>query len=106
MNVLHNFGPMGGSDGITPSAGVTMGKNGNLYGTTTFGGAYGDYGTFFELVRLKNGLWKERIVHNFTNGADGGRPTSDLIKDATGNLYGMAGIGGTYQAGLVFEFTQ
>jgi uncharacterized repeat protein (TIGR03803 family) len=104
-NVLYNFGPKGGGDGMTPPAGVTLGRNGNLYGTTTWGGTYMN-GTFFELVRLKNGQWKERIVHDFTGSDDGGYPTSDLIKDATGNLYGLAGIGGSHLAGVVFEFTQ
>ncbi len=102
--VLYSFGPKGGGDGITPLAGVTMGKHGNLYGTTTWGGTY-TYGTFFELARLKNGQWKETIVHDFTAGADGGDPTSDLIKDPAGNLYGLAGIGGAHAAGAVFEFT-
>jgi uncharacterized repeat protein (TIGR03803 family) len=103
--VLYNFGLKGSSDGTTPEAGVTLGRNGNLYGTTIWGGTY-TYGTVFELVQSKHGHWQERIVHDFTGSADGGFPSSDLIKDAAGNLYGLAGGGGTYLAGAVFQFTQ
>ena len=103
--MLYNFGLKGSSDGTTPEAGVTLGRNGNLYGTTIWGGTY-TYGTVFELVQSKHGHWQERIVHDFTGSADGGFPSSDLIKDAAGNLYGLAGGGGTYLAGAVFQFTQ
>ena len=37
--VLHNFGK--GTDGVSPYAGLTFDASGNLYGTTTLGGAYG-----------------------------------------------------------------
>jgi len=36
---LYNF--TGGNDGINPEAGVTLDAHGNLYGTTSFGGAHG-----------------------------------------------------------------
>jgi uncharacterized repeat protein (TIGR03803 family) len=45
-SVLHSFS---GLDGNYPSADLVMDKKGNLYGTTTFGGAY-DYGTVFKLI--------------------------------------------------------
>jgi uncharacterized repeat protein (TIGR03803 family) len=38
--VLHRF--TGGSDGWNPLAGVTLDKAGNIYGTTAYGGAYGN----------------------------------------------------------------
>lgn len=45
-------GPFGGNaDGIGPEAGLVQGRNGDFYGTTTFGGAYG-YGTIFRLTVL------------------------------------------------------
>jgi len=44
--VLHNFA--GGTDGANPYAGL-IDVNGTLYGTTTYGGAYGD-GTVFALT--------------------------------------------------------
>lgn len=46
--VLHAFG--GGDDGGLPLAGVTIGRNGVLYGTTTAYGPVGKYGTVFALI--------------------------------------------------------
>jgi len=45
-SVLHSFS---GMDGAGPQAGLVMDKEGNLYGTTAFGGTY-DYGTVFKLT--------------------------------------------------------
>src|SRR6267154_868063 len=44
--ILHTFT---GSDGARPMAGMTMDSQGNLFGTTAFGGAFGCCGTAFEL---------------------------------------------------------
>jgi len=99
--VLHSFGP--GTDGTTPVAGVTLDAAGNLYGTTSAGGAYG-YGTIFKLKRSKSG-WTESILHNFQNGSDGAVPYAGLVFDRSGNLYGAAAEGGTGAdvGGTVFE---
>jgi uncharacterized repeat protein (TIGR03803 family) len=43
------------ADGANPFAGLVMDKKGNLYGTTVFGGAYGD-GTVFELTRVASAV--------------------------------------------------
>jgi uncharacterized repeat protein (TIGR03803 family) len=97
--ILHHFSP-NGSDGVIPFAGVTMDKNGNLYGTTNYGGVHG-YGTVFE-VRPANQT--EKILHNFSGGpADGMYPTAGLIFDASGNLYGTTTDGGAIGSGIVFE---
>jgi len=45
---LHDFGQRG--DGAYPEAGVTLDANGNIYGTTSVGGAYGPYGIVFEIT--------------------------------------------------------
>src|ERR1700730_791379 len=50
----------------------------------------------------------ERVLYNFNfnnNGAGGTDPISNLIFDASGNLYGMTGTGGVYGNGTVFELT-
>ena len=44
---LHNFA--GGSDGGDPHGGVILAANGNVYGTTNVGGAYG-YGVIYEIT--------------------------------------------------------
>jgi len=100
---LHNFGQ--GNDGSSPTAGVIFDKVGNLYGTTSMGGAYG-YGTVFELSPTKAGGWSEKVLHHFAyNGTDGIYPYAGLVLDAEGNIYGTTGNGGTFDAGTVFELS-
>jgi uncharacterized repeat protein (TIGR03803 family) len=81
------------TDGSQPYAGVIADSAGNLFGTTTFGGnAYcpGGCGTVFELPA--GGSFK--VLHIFTDMADGAYPVADLTVDASGNLYGTAFDGG------------
>ena len=82
--VLHTFG--NGFDGQFPYAGLVVDDAGNLYGTTIFGGAYGN-GTVFELSPSAGG-WTESFIYSFTGGADGANPYGGLIFDSSGNLYG------------------
>jgi uncharacterized repeat protein (TIGR03803 family) len=86
--VLHHFN--GGNDhhqdGWAPMAGLTLDLAGNLYGTTSSGGA-GDAGTVFQLTHNKDGSWTESLLHSF-NGNDGFDPFASLIFDQAGNLYG------------------
>jgi len=100
--VLHNFTGNGG-DGDLPYANLVFDAAGNLYGTTSAGGAYG-YGTVFELGPNRVGGWKYRVLHSFNNnGVDGITPTGGLILDAAGNLYGTTSAGGAYGVGTVFR---
>ena len=75
---------------------------GNLYGTTIGGGAYGE-GTVFEIAA---GTHAETILYSFGSTGSTGDvavfPQGSLISDAQGNLYGTAG-GGTYGYGTVYE---
>jgi uncharacterized repeat protein (TIGR03803 family) len=98
--VLYSFGAA--PDGATPVGGVTFDKAGNLYGTTSLGGAYG-YGTIFELT--PGAQWTESTLHTFQNGTDGGTPYAGLISDAAGNLYGAATQGGSGGGGTTFELS-
>jgi len=101
--VLHSFGE--GEDGATPEAGLVFDESGNLYGTTTLGGAYGD-GTVFELTPSANGTWTETVLHSFKpNGHNPLYPEAGLIFDGIGNLYGTTYGGGAYSNGTVFELT-
>ncbi len=102
--VLHSFND--GRDGALPNARLALDAAGNLYGTTTQGGAYND-GTVFKLTPKATGGWTEKVLHNFNlNGRDGANPFSGgLIFDASGNLYGTTYQGGVYNKGTVFELT-
>jgi uncharacterized repeat protein (TIGR03803 family) len=81
--VLYAF--QGGSDGATPYAAPTMDPQGNLYGTTLFGGAYGN-GTVYELLRSKGG-WTEKTLYSFTGGSDGGWAYGGVVVASKGNIY-------------------
>jgi uncharacterized repeat protein (TIGR03803 family) len=83
---------------------VVFDATGNLYGTTFYGGAYGD-GTVFRLAPGKNGDWTEKLLHNFDfNGEDGFSPRAGVIFDNSGKLYGTTVLGGAGD-GTVFEET-
>jgi|HubBroStandDraft_2_1064218.scaffolds.fasta_scaffold68647_3 uncharacterized repeat protein (TIGR03803 family) len=92
------------SDGESPGAGMVFDSAGNLYGTTTRGGQY--YGTVFELSppSAPGDSWTETTLWSF-DGTDGDYPVSNLIIDASGDLYGTASEGGAYGRGTVFELS-
>jgi uncharacterized repeat protein (TIGR03803 family) len=82
---LYSF--RGGQDGFFP-VGVVRAGDGNLYGTTSFGGAY-NWGSIFKLTTSG-----KTILYSFRGGADGAIPNSPLLLDTRGNLYGMTTSGG------------
>jgi uncharacterized repeat protein (TIGR03803 family) len=88
-------------DGAYPLMAVLLGKGGVLYGTTNGGGletcpgrekTYG-CGLAFKLVPMGSGF-KETVLHQFAGGKDGAQPSSPLIADASGALYGTTAAGG------------
>jgi len=105
FQVLHNFGA--GTDGAGLWSSVAFDPAGNLYGTTSGGGAYG-YGTVYELTPGSNGEWSESVLYDFPNPfttGEPGIPWGGLVLDVAGNLYGTTQLGGAYHAGAVFELT-
>ncbi len=86
------------TNGETPSAGLIFDAKGNLYGTTSEGGAKGD-GTVFEIAAGTHAL---TTLVSFT-GANGEKPGAGLVLDANGNLYGTTQQGGQHGDGTVFE---
>jgi uncharacterized repeat protein (TIGR03803 family) len=99
-SVIHTFT---GTDGASPWAGVTLDQVGNLYGTTSSGGAYG-YGTVYELSPSGSG-WTERTLYSFQGQQDGGNPYAGVILDPAGNLYGATQYGGSGGGGTAFELS-
>ncbi len=103
--VLHPFNN-NGVDGIFPEAGLIFDSRGNLFGTTFTGGTRGK-GTFYELLPQSGGGWMEIVQHSFSNnGLDGISPSSSLMLDSAGNVYGTTAGGGTNGFGTVFQFVQ
>jgi uncharacterized repeat protein (TIGR03803 family) len=93
FSLLHAF--QGGSgDGHGPFSNLIMDRVGNLYGTTTGGGPYGGAFGFGSLFKLAADGSNYSVLHFFTGGIDGANPSSGLIADSAGNLYGVAGAGG------------
>jgi uncharacterized repeat protein (TIGR03803 family) len=118
LNPLYSFpDPRSGNDGAEPYAGVIIGSDGNLYGTTTSGGGSAAYGTVFKLSPpmsvCKSTIcpWTETILYRFTGGSDGGVPFGPVIFDSVGNLYGTTESGGVtcgqnFTCGVVFKLTR
>jgi uncharacterized repeat protein (TIGR03803 family) len=103
-SVLYAFCAQNGcSDGTLPSGGVVFDAEGNLYGTTAYGGSGG--GVVYELSPTSGGGWTETVIHSFTGATDGAYPSGNLLLDALGSAYGMGEIGGLYGFGVVFEVT-
>jgi len=96
--ILHGFGKGKDGGGIF-FAGVALDREGNVYGVTQGGGAYG-FGMVFELTPGPRGKWTETILHNFCRHPphcmDGSSPSATPALDAQGDLYGTA-VGATFQ---------
>ena len=96
--ILHQFNQLEhGSflNGIVPDA------QGNLYGTTTYGGAY-NHGAVFKLTPNTHGGWTETVLYSFTGGSDGNGPECGVTLDSAGNIYGTTLLGGAFNDGTVF----
>jgi uncharacterized repeat protein (TIGR03803 family) len=101
--VLYNFCSQPNCvDGQGPASSLTRDSAGNFYGTTALGGANMD-GTVFELSPNGGGSYNETVLYSFcsvANCADGNDPTSTVIFDGAGNLYGTACSGGANGQGV------
>ncbi len=99
---LYTFTTNGG--GYYPEGGLVFGADGNLYGTTVYGGTAGR-GTVFQAILPTGGGTTATVntVYSFTAGADGGNVSSTLVVDASGDLFGTSSDYGANDEGGVFE---
>ncbi len=98
FTTVHAFAT-DGSGGGQSTAGLTLASDGNLYGTTSFGGDY-QRGTLFSVK--PDGTFT--TLHVFgSNPNDGHAPAAQLIQGSDGNLYGTTEYGGTDDCGTIFQ---
>jgi uncharacterized repeat protein (TIGR03803 family) len=102
LTTLHNFDV---SDGAFPLGALVQGADGDLYGTTSYGGPYSctstcGYGTIFKVspTGTFSSLWA-------FSGTDGSLPIAGLVQGTDGNFYGTTFFGGASQKGNVFQMT-
>lgn len=102
--VLHTF--VGGTDGANPFAGVIVDHHGNVYGTTSIGGA-ANCGIAFALVPNQSGGWTEHLLHTFLGIAsqDGENPNGLTFGPQGSELYGTSMGGGVDNPGTIFKIT-
>jgi uncharacterized repeat protein (TIGR03803 family) len=112
LTTLHIFH---GEDGASPVAGLTKGRDGNFYGTTSGGGARPKgkqdttgHGTIFRLTPAG----QLTTLHSFAGVPDGDGPAAELFQARDGNFYGTTKEGGekcdsSYGGcGTIFKVTQ
>lgn len=110
------YGFPGEPNGAAPLAPLTIGPNGNLFGTTVAGGtgpcAYlgdTDCGTVFEIP--ETGLRTDKVLYRFSGGGDGGLPLISGVIFGGNNIYGTTEVGGDlscnnpYGCGVVYQLT-
>lgn len=94
MSVLYNFD---GTHGKFPYGGLTLGTDGNFYGTTSVGGST-NLGVIFKITRAG----ALTVLHTFASG-DGITPYAPPIQAADGNFYGTTAFGGASGYGAVYK---
>jgi uncharacterized repeat protein (TIGR03803 family) len=78
---------------------LIQGSDGNLYGTTGFGGINGE-GTIYRISLSGT----ETVLLSF-DGEHGASPQASLIEAPNGDLYGITTEGGAANQGVVFKLT-
>ena len=101
FKTLYSF--KGAPDGVFPYGALLFDAAGNLYGTTYYGGTNG-LDTVYQLSPSGGGGWTETVLYSFEAGSDGNSSISNLVADATGNLYGTTSEGGL-GSGTIFKLT-
>ncbi len=95
------YGFSGYDDGSSANA-LTLGPDGNLYGTTPDGGGQSYAGTIFRLTTSG----EMTVLYAFSHYAgDGAYPHAQLSLGSDGNFYGTTSRGGANDDGLLFKIT-
>ena len=103
--VLYSF--TGGTDGGEPYKGVTLARDGSLYGTAVTGGSGSCEGGCGVVYKLTNsgGTWTQAVIHAFSGADDGSGPGARVTVDRNGNVYGMTPTGGAHGLGTIYKLS-
>lgn len=88
------------TNGCNPQAPLTLGNDGNYYGTAPIGGTNGGYGTVFKVTT--NSVLTSLFQFSLTNGAC---PYAGLTLGGDGSFYGATEYGGSFGKGTIFKIT-
>jgi uncharacterized repeat protein (TIGR03803 family) len=103
-SVLYSF--KGGTDGASPISSLVSDAAGNMYGTTSDGGAATcSCGVIFEMSRSTTGKWTESVAYRFPGTPQPGFAYNGMVRDSAGNFYGATVHGGSGNDGAIYEFT-
>jgi uncharacterized repeat protein (TIGR03803 family) len=106
-SVLYSFS--GIANGSLPQAGLTIDKEGSVYGRTYYGGnggCTGGCGSVFKLAPMGQG-YSENTLYSFASGNDGQHPFAALtVDEQTGDVYGTTQYGGLSTGGTIFKLTR
>jgi uncharacterized repeat protein (TIGR03803 family) len=107
LTTLHSFCSQSGcTDGTNPYGGLVQGADGDLYGTTTYGGVHGS-GTVFKITPSGALTTLYSFCSQGSPCRDGGGPRAALVQATDGNFYGVTddcgGCGSN--AGTIFKIT-
>lgn len=109
--VLYSFCSKGGSactDGAYPYSGVVIDRDGNIFGTTTGGGANSGGAVYKLAPNAEKTAYTETPIYSFctvSGCGDGKDPDGGVILDEAGHLYGTTVSGGAHGLGVVFELS-
>jgi uncharacterized repeat protein (TIGR03803 family) len=103
--IIYSFGSTS-ADCKSPVAGLLQATDGNFYGVSSRGGAYG-FGAVFSITAAG----QESVLYSFTSSyalsvaVPGSGPGGTLIQANDGNFYFTTAAGGTTNNGTIFRIT-